>query len=265
MESKAAGKKIAGKMTCHAKAKALAAPVDAACLTRAEAKFGMAFSKLGAACPGAGNSVEDLVDQCVGTLLGDVPGDGSCSSRSAKVVGRWGRALMTCAAHDAVAPGTFATCDTRAGAKNTDALAKAGSCTAGTVSNDLHDDCVTPLVAALPATATTTTTTVPCQHVPGGSCFGSCGPGEFCGPIGFQACGCLLPTSCSASTYPTCGGDCPAGETCYPSRDPSGFRGCFCSATDVPCSSASLPCGGLACPPGFACFAQLDGCGCAEP
>jgi hypothetical protein len=261
---KAAGKKIAGKMTCYGKAKALAGPVDGECLARAEAKFSAAFAKLGAACPGTAMAVEGILDECVGTLLGDVPGDGPCPSRSAKTVGKWAKALLACAARDMLAPGTFGGCDTRVDAKNAAAIARAGDCAAGTTHADLHSACVAPVVDALPATTTTTTTTLPCQFL-SGICVGSCGTGESCGLIGFHQCACLAPGACGGTAYPTCGGDCPAGQTCYPYKDPSGLGFCSCGDTDVGCGGLSLPCTGIACPTGFVCDIQVSGCGCTMP
>jgi hypothetical protein len=265
---KAAGKKIAAKMTCHGKAKAIAAPVDSECLTRAETRFTAAVTKAGAACAGDASFVEGVVDQCVDQLLGDVPGDGGCPSRSAKIVGKWGGALMRCAARNELASPGWTICHSARDAKYSGALATAGGCASGATDLDLHDECVEPLVAALPPSATTTTTTTqPCVTYLG-QCLGSCGPGETCGPIGLGACACFTPTGCQASTYPACGGECPAGETCYPVRDVSGFHGCFCGATGVPCAGTPLPCDGLACPPGFVCFVsqpEVDGCACAAP
>src|SRR5438105_4283968 len=99
-KEKAAGKKIAGKMACHAKAKSTGTTVDAACLVKAEAKFVASFARLGVACPGDAASVEVLVDSCVGALVGDVPGDGKCQKASAESIGKWARRLMRCATRD---------------------------------------------------------------------------------------------------------------------------------------------------------------------
>jgi hypothetical protein len=264
---KAAGKKIAAKMTCYGKAKAIAAPVEGECLGRAERRFSAAFLKAGAACGGDARISEGLVDRCVETLLGDVPGDGACPSQSARIVGKWGAALMRCAARDELASAEFASCDAQHDARYSGALARAGACAAAATHSDLHEQCVVPLVVALPPATTATTTTItmpyPCFSYLG-LCQGSCGPGETCGQIGFKQCGCFTPTSCQGSSYPTCGGECPAGYTCYPVSDPA-FNGCSCAPTGLGCASTSLPCGGAACPPGLVCFTDLQGCTCAAP
>src|SRR5262245_40805805 len=87
-KQKTAGKKVAGKMACHSKAKAKSVAVDPNCLTKAEAKFNSAMTKAGNACPGAASPIETLADNCVTILVGDDPGNGKCPSSSAKAAGK---------------------------------------------------------------------------------------------------------------------------------------------------------------------------------
>jgi hypothetical protein len=156
---KAAGKKLAAKLGCYAKAKSKAPfSVDPACLTKAEGKFSAAFAKAGAACPGTTAAIEALVDNCVNTLAGDVPGNTKCTSASVKSVGKTGGAELGCAAKDVTKPGTEPGCSAGNDTKLTAALAKAGNCTAVSTLPDLHD-CRDTIVAALPSSVPTTTTT----------------------------------------------------------------------------------------------------------
>lgn len=87
-------------------------------------------------------------------------------------------------------------------------------------------------------------------------CNGECPVGEACGSIGglpLPSCACLPETStpCGEPGGGSCGGDCPAGLSCYGVSFPVGpvtLTGCEClSAPPVDA------CGG--CPPGFDCIA----------
>src|SRR5262245_24210022 len=99
-KQKAAGKKIAGKMSCISKAKAKNTATDPACLTKAEAKFTAAMNKAGGACPGSIAAIESLVDSCVNTLEPDAPGTGKCPSGTAKALGKAASAELSCSAKD---------------------------------------------------------------------------------------------------------------------------------------------------------------------
>jgi hypothetical protein len=74
---KAAGKKAAGKLGCHAKAVAKGAAVDPACLAKAEAKFVAAFAKAeargGCATSGDAAAIEALVDALVTDVVAALP------------------------------------------------------------------------------------------------------------------------------------------------------------------------------------------------
>jgi hypothetical protein len=74
---KAAGKKAAAKANCHAKALQKDLPVDAACLSKAEAKFDASFAKADEKndnCPNTGDAaaVEITVDDFLAELLDQV-------------------------------------------------------------------------------------------------------------------------------------------------------------------------------------------------
>ena len=158
-KQKAAGKKIAAKLGCHAKAKSKAPfTVDPACLTKAEGKFSASFAKAGAACPGTAAPIEALVDNCVSTLVADVPGTGKCPSGSAKSVGKTAGAELACTAKDIAKPGTEPGCSSGNDAKLSAALTKAGSCADPSTIPDIHS-CRDTIEAALPASLPTTTTT----------------------------------------------------------------------------------------------------------
>lgn len=98
---------------------------------------------------------------------------------------------------------------------------------------------------------------------PGGSgcaCLPSCGNGfVYIGPNpeGFPP-GCY-PNLCSG-TYPTCGGPCGSGGTCYPFNAADGaFTNCLC-ATPAACNA-----GGFECAPGDVCYINGVTPGCNPP
>lgn len=70
---KAAAAKTSAKLKCHARAAAHAAPVDPACLNKAEQKFSGAWAQLvakgGCVNPTNESTVEDRVDACVASIL----------------------------------------------------------------------------------------------------------------------------------------------------------------------------------------------------
>jgi hypothetical protein len=73
-KQKAAGKKIAAKLTCYSKAVTKALPVDPACLMKAETKFSAAFTKAeaGGGCAIVGDALaqELAADAAVGGAAG---------------------------------------------------------------------------------------------------------------------------------------------------------------------------------------------------
>jgi hypothetical protein len=252
-KERAAGKKIARKMACWAKAKDAASPVDAACLAKAEAKFSASFARIEGTCPGDEATVEAAVDSCVDVLVADVPGDGKCAKRSAKAVGKWANRLLGCAARDTTDPGSFSACDAAADTKGTGALAKAGDCASATTHADLHAACVDPVVDAVePASTTTTatTSTTTTTTVPAPCCDPACDPADSC-VIAFMAgsttCQCVPASSCDLGKCvfqpgAVCDlGGCPPGYACFDHE--------FCLG--VACTEAPGSCG---CPASETCF-----------
>jgi hypothetical protein len=83
---KAAGKKLAGKATCHAKATQKLLPVSPTCLTAAETKFNSSFAKaeMKASCVTVSDAamVETAVDDCVAALVTALPGPTTTSTTS---------------------------------------------------------------------------------------------------------------------------------------------------------------------------------------
>ena len=225
---KAAAKKLGAKTSCVAKAKLKATAVDSTCLMKAEAKFSAAFAKAGTVCPGTAAGIETLVDGCVATLAGDVPGDGKCPGTKAKTAGKATARELGCAEKNIVKPGTFAACDAKSDAKLGADLAKAGACPdSGTLPADV-DDCRMQISAALSATTTTSTTTSSsttttiiaptCGNTvinAGEQCDVAAGP---CAELGFECgqpgapheCQCCATSSCITDdgfVWPCCGND----------------------------------------------------------
>ena len=70
-----------------------------------------------------------------------------------------------------------------------------------------------------------------------------------------------LSIPCGSATYPQCGGECPAGQSCYPVRDPlpgEEATSCSCGPTGVACDAS---CTAFACPPGKQCLVSSLLCG----
>lgn len=178
---KAAGKKLAGKMSCHAKAKIVGLSVDPSCLAKAEAKFSATVTKAGGLCAGTPATLESPVDDCVNNLLPDIPGNGKCPGTSAKAAGKAGSGLLACRVKEITKPGTSVVCDGGVDNKLLSALAKAGACADGSNLKATLHGCLDAIdmVAEPPTTTTstssstssTTSTTLPCQAVVGGFCW----------------------------------------------------------------------------------------------
>ena len=117
--------------------------------------------------------------------------------------------------------------------------------------------------AVIPTTTTTLIPPIPCETVvpPVCSSGGGCPPGQTCQTSG-AACACapVAPTSCSGSTFPTCGGGaCPAGETCQ--LDLVGLA-CVCTSGTT-CADTMFPTCGGSCPAGQSCQGDILGLACA--
>jgi hypothetical protein len=148
---KAAGKKEAGKMSCHSKAAAKSLAVEPACLTKVEAKFSAAFAKAGIVCGGAAPAAESAVDTCVSALVAAIPGAGKCPAAKLKAAGKAAGSELSCWAKAVTKNGVLAGCIAKSDAKLTAALAKAGACTGDvpTLKPILDDTCALPLADSL--------------------------------------------------------------------------------------------------------------------
>jgi hypothetical protein len=217
---KAAGKEVRAKMVCYARAKHAAAPVDSTCLTNAQTKADATINTADGACTGAAADIDAAVDSCVSAFLTDDPGTGACPARSAKAIGNGAKGELACQAKEVTTPGAFATCDTTEDSKTTARLGNAGGGTpcvnVTSVMADI-DNCDTAIDALVPTTTTTTTTTLP---------------------------------PCGSSSPFSCGGSCPAGQTCqFVITGGAGVdcgTGCTCVPEDGVCTGCSLgPCIGV--------------------
>lgn len=138
-QRKAAAKKAAAYLNCHARARRTGDAVDPDCLTAADTKFQTAFAKAGTACPGSADDVELLLKAMTTTLADDVPGFGACPSASLKSIGKGASRRLTCAAKEVSKPESFTACADKAEAKLAAALTAAGSCgQAPTIPADLR-------------------------------------------------------------------------------------------------------------------------------
>ena len=159
-KQKATGAKIMGKLTCYAKAKARNLAVDGGCLAKAEAKFTAAVVSADAkgACVGTAMDLETTADDCIDTLLADIPGNTRCTSTSAKAEGKASGCELGCSATDITKPGSFASCHLRCDARLNGTLTKAGGCGASLTIIDHVHDCRDALLATFSSTSTTSTT-----------------------------------------------------------------------------------------------------------
>ena len=173
---KAAAKKGAAKLLCHAKAAAKSVSVDINCLGKAEAAFASAFtraeSKGGCVTTGDASAVETSVNDFVGSVVSALPGgatkaDGKCAGAKRKAAGKHAAAELSCNAK-AVKKNVpvDGQCLEKAETALRNAFARAenkgGCATVGDVGDidEMVDDFVNRVVSQLtPGAATTTTTT----------------------------------------------------------------------------------------------------------
>jgi hypothetical protein len=209
---KAAGKKAGAKLTCYAKASAKSQPVDANCLSKAEAKFTSAFNKV-TGCTGDGNAtgIEAIIDtECVDQLVTLDGGNNVvaiCPPPAATTTTTGGPATTTTSA----APTTTTT----TGGATTTTAAGATTTTTGAVTTTTESTTTTT------AASTTTTTTI-------------C---DVCtaGPPLTPGCDGSLPTSC-------------VSVVC--SNDPSCCTDAWDSiCVGEACSACGAPCPGTPCNP----------------
>jgi hypothetical protein len=165
---KAAGKKASAKLKCVAKAVSKNLPVDPLCMTKAEDKFELAFTKAelkgGCLTVGDAGPIEASVDLCVDQIrvqLG-IPGDPAsrsiCSSSKLKAAGKKFAGRMTCHAKAALKlRPADSLCLAKTETKFTTAFGKAelkNDCytlSDAAAVESIVDDCVDDLVAAMPA------------------------------------------------------------------------------------------------------------------
>jgi len=253
-KQRAAGKKLAGKLTCHAKAKAAAAAVEPACLDKAEARFTAGFTKAGGACPGDPTGTESAVDNCIAQLLALAPGAGKCPSASTRAVGKTARSELGCTAKEITRPGTESACVARGEAKLGAALGMAGGCVGAGAASTAIAACRDDIAGGLPpATSTTTSTSATTSSTAAPSCLDGiengaetdidCGGGTCPGCRYGKTCGVgtdCLSASCTASA-------CAALPACTDGMKDG-------NETDVDCGGGACP----LCPNGKSCFAGFD-------
>jgi hypothetical protein len=160
-KQKAAGAKVMGKLTCYAKAKARNLAVDGGCLAKAEAKFTAAVARADSkgACVGTAMDLETIADDCINTLLADIPGNTRCTSTSAKAEGKASSCELGCSAKEITKPGTFMSCHLRCDARVNSTLNKAGGCGAPLTIIDHVHDCRDAVLATFSSTSTTIAST----------------------------------------------------------------------------------------------------------
>lgn len=131
------------------------------------------------------------------------------------------------------------------------------------------------------STTTTTSTTLVLDPCTVDASATTCGEGSCSGAFTCQqsisfvgvptaACLCYPPgiTGCTASSYPTCGGECPTGGACQALHDlQSGLQICGCVDPTITCQSQGA-CSPGVCPAGAACVSQpapVNSCACGAP
>jgi hypothetical protein len=89
------------------------------------------------------------------------------------------------------------------------------------------------------------------------TCDATCPGGGVCAPDGLgSSCRCVYPTQPCGTTSPICGGECGAGEQCYPIDDfiPGSINACACAPIGVPpCGATGQTCDTGGCPEGSEC------------
>jgi hypothetical protein len=145
----AAGKAIVAKLACQLKAMRKELAVDPACLQAADTKLASEFAKIGNVCSGEVAEVGPIVDGCYATFVGDVPSSGKCALLSTAATKLAAAGVARCVTKDATRAGTLAACRTKAVAKFSKALEKAGTCAQASLPVDLGD-CFASIASALP-------------------------------------------------------------------------------------------------------------------
>lgn len=275
---KALGKKEYRLLRCHSR---VAATGDSsglsACEAKASDKFVTAFSKTGL-CGGVPTPCEDttccegVADRCASevaaTFVDTFPS--RCEAAKRKAAGQLASRELRCYARAAARlRAVDGGCIAKATARFTAAMTRAGTCPdGGSAQTFVEDSCVEPAVEtdgggmvteACPSTTTTTTTattTTTTPHQPCGTaptCGGSCPAGQSC--VNFAGnCLCFDDGGCAASA-PACNGPCSNGGTCIDT-------GVVCL-----CINGTCPCGASCLNPEYECFANSGppaGCFCGS-
>lgn len=171
---KASAGKVCGKVKCHRKAILKSVAVDGACLTKAEQKFSLLYSKAesagGCTVTGDAAAAEAIVDDCVSSFTGAIAGDAKCAAAKMKAVGKKTKAKAKCE-RKALLTGTTAstTCLAAAETKFNAAIAKAdtrGSCSdTAPALEALVDTCLDHLLSGNGNACTLTDDTSPTSTV----------------------------------------------------------------------------------------------------
>jgi hypothetical protein len=114
-----------------------------------------------------------------------------------------------------------------------------------------------------------------CADSAPGTCGGVCPGDGVCAPdVLGGPCRCVFPTQPCGETAPVCGGECAAGEQCYPIDDfiPGSINECACAPIgEPPCGATGFACSATPCPGGLVCdlipgFGIYDSqCSCVDP
>ena len=203
---KAAGKKTYDKAKCRAKALQKGLPLDSACLTKAEDKFGQAVTKadtLGL-CSGTTTDLEAAVDQAVDTYATIVSTPVTTTT------------VIATTTTTAIGSTTTTTLACRA---NGTSCASNSSCCSGLCSGGVCQGGATTTTTVTSSTSTTLSTT-PCGSTTYFQCGGTCPAGQTCYPFrdvdGQTSCGCAATgVPCADSSSLCTGGACPLpGQVC---------------------------------------------------
>jgi hypothetical protein len=152
---KAAGKKAGAKLGCYAKAAAKDAPVDSACLLKAEGKFSTAYNKV-SGCPtdgpgGEANTESLIDDECVAQLL---------------TVDGTGRVLAICPGGATTTTSTTAAPTSTTGAPTTTTASTSTTTSSTTASSTTNTMAPTTTTTTSPPSTTTTTLAFTCGAPP---------------------------------------------------------------------------------------------------
>jgi hypothetical protein len=284
---KVAGKSAGLQLACHAKAARAGATVDSSCLAKATAKLTSSFAKAeshgGCITTGDADGITAMIDSSVGAFvaaLRPTPAANRCAGKKLDATGKKVKTKLGChgkATRKGVA--VDPECLAKAAARFSATFAQAdahGSCLTNRDAGDIEDqvdDLVNDVVATLPSTSATTTTTPVCGN---GIVEGS----EQCDTNSEAICvssgrsGCFAPGNrdeCKCCTTPAETGLVDIGgvpNACCDGQvpQPAGPGAYFCPGT---CTNTAFPMCGGTCQSGTTCrpvrFGGVNLCGCVPP